>query len=174
MRKAELIRFLTLGALATLAAGALPAETNVGVINMQRAVLETAEIKKASADLESKYKPRQEEMQKLQRDLQAIQQQLQAGADKLTPEAQADLTRQGQFKQRQLQRMSEDLQADVDRERNEILTRSGAKMTAVVQKLAEEKGLDVVIEITNTVFFKAALDVTADAIAAFDKAHPVQ
>jgi len=171
MRRPELLRFLTI---AVLAAGALAAQTKVGVINMQRAVLETAEIKKASADLEAKYKPRQEEMQKLQKDLQAIQQQLQAGADKLTPEAQADLTRQGQFKQRQLQRLTEDLQADVDRERNEILSRSGGKMAAVVQKLAEEKGLDVVIDISNTVFFKPALDVTAEAIAAFDKAHPVQ
>jgi outer membrane protein len=40
------------------AIGTASAQTKVGVVNMQQAVLTTAEIKKASAELEAKYKPR--------------------------------------------------------------------------------------------------------------------
>ena len=149
-------------------------QTKVGVISLQRAVLGCAEIKKASADMETRYKPRQQEMEKLQRELDGIRQQLQTNAGKLTPAAEADLNAQGTRKQRELQRMSDDLQADVTADRNVILTQSSRKMQEVVKKLADEKGLDVVVDIQSTVFFKSALDITAEAVAAYDKAYPAK
>ena len=156
------------------AASAVSAQTKVAVINLQRAVLESAEIKKASTELEAKYKPRQQQMEKLQRDLQALQQNLQTNAGKLTPQAEADLTAQGQRKQRELQRLSEDLQADVERERNDILAKSSQRMQAVVKKLAEAKGLDVVVDISNTVYFKPDMEITTESIAAYDKEYPAK
>jgi Skp family chaperone for outer membrane proteins len=45
-------------------------------------------------------------------------------------------------------------------------------MSDVVKKLAEAKGLDVVVDQPYTVYFKAALDITNDSIAAYDKAYP--
>jgi outer membrane protein len=149
-------------------------EIKVGVVSLQRAVLESAEIKKAQAEMEVKYRPRQQEMEKLQRDLQAIQQQLQTNEGKLTGAAQSELTAQGQRKQRELQRLNDDLQADVNAERTDILTQSSRKMQEVVRKLADEKGLDLVVDVTSTVFFKPALDLTAEAIAAYDKAYPAK
>ena len=149
-------------------------QTKVAIVSMQRAVLGCAEIKKASADMETKYRPRQQEMERLQKELQGIQQQLQSNAGKLTPSAEADLSAQYQLKQRELQRMDDDLKADVTAERNEILGSSGKKMREVVQKLAAEKGVDVIVDEQSTLFFKPALDLTADAIAAFDKAYPAK
>jgi outer membrane protein len=153
-------------------AAAATAQTKVAVLNLQRAVLESDEIQKASAAMEAKFKPRQQEIEKLQRDLQGIQQQLQAGAGKLTQQAEADLTAQGQRKQRDLQRLTDDLQADVTADRNDVLGKSSQKMSEVVKKLAEEKGYDVVVDVTNTVYFKPALDITAEALAAYNKAYP--
>jgi outer membrane protein len=149
-------------------------QTKMGVVSLQRAVLECAEIKKASAAMETKYKPRQQEMERLQRELQGVQQQLQTNAGKLTPAAEADLNAQGQHKQRELQRLNDDLQADVTAERNDILGASSRKMTEIVKKLAEEKGLDVVVDAQSTLFFKPALDLTTDAVAAYDKAYPAK
>jgi outer membrane protein len=169
-----LVRLLIVSAAFFAAASAGLAQTKVGVINLQRAVLESAEIKKASTDLEAKYKPRQTTVEKLQRDIQSIQQNLQSNAGKLTPQAEADLTTQGQRKQRELQRMTEDLQADVDRERNDILGKSSQRMQEVVKKIAEEKGLDMVVDISNTIYFKPAMEITTEAIAAYDKAHPAK
>ncbi len=149
-------------------------QAKVAVVSLQRAVLDTAEIKKASADMETKYRPRQQEMDKLQKELQGIQQQLQTNAGKLTAIAQSDLNAQAQFKQRQLQRMNEDLQSDVNAERNDVLAESGKKMQEIVRKLAEDKGLDIVVDIQSTVFFKPAMDLTAEAVAAYDKAYPAK
>jgi outer membrane protein len=147
-------------------------QIKVGVVSLQRAVLESAEIKRASSEMEAKYRPRQQKIEELQKDIQSIQQQLQTNQGKLTPAAESDLNAQGQRKQRELQRSNEDLQADVNAERNEILSQSSKKMQDVVRKLAEEKGLDLVVDVTSTVYFKPALDITNDAIAAYDKAYP--
>jgi outer membrane protein len=81
---------------------------------------------------------------------------------------------QGQRKQRELQRAGEDLQAEVDRERQEILGRSSERMQDIVKKLAEEKGLDIVIDVSNTIYFKPALDITKEATAAYDKSYPAK
>jgi outer membrane protein len=165
-------RFAGIVLLALAAIGAAAGQTKLAIINSQKAVLDTAEIKKAQAELEAKYKPRQDQLVKLQKDLQDIQAQLQGG--KLNQSAEQDLTAQGQRKQRELQRIQEDLQADVDRERQDILQRTGQRMQDVVKKLADEKGLDVVIDSSNTVFFKTALELTAEATAAYDTAYPVK
>ena len=45
-------------------------------------------------------------------------------------------------------------------------------MTEVIKKLADEKGLDVVVDSANIVFFRPALEITEEAIAAYDKAYP--
>jgi len=148
------------------------AQTKVGVINLQKAVLESAEIKAASAAMEARYKPRVAKIDQLNKEIAAISENLQKNAGKLTPQAEASMQADGQRKQRDAQRLQEDLQADVERERNEILSRSTSKMQDVVKQVAEAKGLDLVVDTPYAVYFKAALDITSDVIAAYDKAHP--
>jgi outer membrane protein len=149
------------------------AQPKIAVINLQRAVLESAEIKKADADMQARYKPRSAAIEQLQKDIAGIAQLLQTNAGKFTAQAEAELTAQGQKKQRDLQRLQEDLQADVERERNDILQKSGTKMSDIVKKLAEEKGYDLVVDTSTSVYFKPAMEITNDAIAAYDKAYPV-
>jgi outer membrane protein len=154
-----------------LSATALTAQTlKVAIVNAQKAVADTQEIKKAQADLATKYKPRQEDIQKLQSDLQQIQSQLRGS--NVTPATEQQLTAQGQEKQKRLQRLTEDLQADFNQDRADILGRAGQRMQDVIKKLAEAKGLDVVIDISNTLYFKPALDMTTEATAAYDKTYP--
>lgn len=150
------------------------AQAKVAIINSQLSVVETAEIKKAQAELEAKYKPRQAQIEKLQKEIADLQSQLQQGQGKLTPQAEQDLNARGQRRQRDLQRLGEDLQADVDRERQEILGRSSERMQDVVKKLADERGFDVVIDTSNTIYFKPALEITKEATAAYDKAYPAK
>jgi outer membrane protein len=157
---------LVIAPLATIAS----AQLKVAVVNVQKAMLDSDELKKVSADLEAKYKPKQDELQKLQNDLQSIQQQLQSTT--LSPQAQQDLQVQGQRKQRDAQRMSDDLQQEFDRDRQDVLGKAAQKMQDVVKKLAEEKGYDVVIDVSQTLYYKPALDITADALAAYNKAYP--
>lgn len=153
-------------------AGTAFGQVKIAVVNVQKAILDSDEIKKAQTTLEAKYKGRQDELQQLQKDLESIQAQLATG--KLTPQAQADLQLQGQRKQRDAQRIADDLQADADRDRQDILSKSTQKMQEVVKKIAEEKGYDIVLDVSQAFYTKPALDITADVSAAYNKAYPAK
>jgi outer membrane protein len=155
-----------------LSMGAAAAQAKVAIINVQRAIIETAEIKKAQAELEAKFRPRTGEIEKVQKELQDIQARLQSG--KVTPQEESDLQMRGQRRQREYQRLTEDLQGDVDRERSDILQSAGQRMNEVVRKIAEAQNADVVIDVSNTVYFKPALDITNEVIKAYDASHPVK
>ena len=85
-----MMRSFSLPALAVCAAGLLfssvaSAQSKVGVINFQKALLDTGELKKAATELQAKYKKRQDDLEKLQRELVDLQTQLQGSAGKLSP-----------------------------------------------------------------------------------------
>lgn len=163
---------LLVAVLMLASAGVVSAQVKIGVVNLQKALLDTAELKKAQADMETKFKPRQDKILQLQKDLAEIQNQLQSG--KLNQLGTEQAQTEGQRKQRDLQRLQQDLQDDVNSARNDILQRAGTRMQDVVKKLADEKGLDVILDSTNTLFVKPTLDLTAEATTAYDKANPVK
>jgi len=148
------------------------AQTKIAVVNVQKAMADTDEIKKASAAVEAKYKKPQDDLAKLQAELQGIEAQIASG--KLNQNAIAELQAQGQRKQRDAQRLSDDLQADFDRDRQEILGKASQKMQDIISKLAAEKGLDLIIDSSQSLFFKPALELTTDATAAYNKANPAK
>ncbi len=166
------MKTLLVAVLALAGAGVVNAQIKVGVVNLQKALLDTADLKKAQAEMEAKFKPRQDKIVQLQKELQDIQNELQSG--KLNQVGTEDAQAQGQKKQRDLQRVQQDLQDDVTQERNDILQRAGARMQDVVKKLAEEKGMDIIIDSANTLFYKPTFDLTADATAAYNKTYPVK
>jgi outer membrane protein len=172
-RSVTLLAAIT-AAFASIADGQAPptaiTPAKVAIINAQKAVSDTKEIQKAQAMLQAKYAPRQQQIQSLQNDLNTIQQQL--NAQNLAPARESQLRQEGTEKQKQLQRLTEDLQSDVNDERQDILGRAGRQMSEVVRKIAEARGIDVVIDITNTIYYKPALDITPEATAEYDKAYP--
>jgi outer membrane protein len=171
VRSLALLAALAVYPIGTLRAQAV-APAKVAIINAQKAVADTAEIKKAQAMLAAKYKPRTDAISALQNELQNIQTQLRT--PNLAPDKEAQLNADGTSKQRELQRMSEDLQSDFDHDRQDVLSKTGHQMQEIVRKLAVDRGYDVVIDVTNTVYYKPALDITSDATAAYDKAYPAK
>jgi outer membrane protein len=169
-------KFIVLAALALASIQIAAAQAKVAVVKLQEGLLATAELKKAQADLQTKYKPRQDALEKLSRELEAISAKLnnQAELAKLSPAGVADLQAQGTRKQRDAKRIEEDLEADFNRDRQDILARAGQRMSDIVKKVAEEKGVDMVFDIGNAIYVKPALDITNDIVAAYDKAYPAK
>src|SRR5664280_2163291 len=104
------------------------AQTKVAVISLKKALFDTAEIKKADAEMQATLKPRQDQADKLNKDLAAISQKLQTDAGKLTQQAEFDLNTDGKRKQVELTRINEDLEADATRMRDEVLSKSSDRM----------------------------------------------
>lgn len=154
-----------------VAAHTAHAQTKVGVISLQKALFETAEIKKADLDMQTTLAPRQAQLEKLQKEIQEISAKLQNDAS-LTQQAQFDLNADGKRKQTEATRIQEDLQADAQAMRQSVLTKATDRMQAVVKKLAEEKGLDLVVDTQVALYVMPVLDLTGEATAAYDKAYP--
>jgi outer membrane protein len=163
-------RLFLLAAGASLFTGMAAAQPKLAVLDIQQAVLNTAEMRKAVAELDAKYRPRQAQLERLRGEMADIQQKLQGG--KLPQQQEAELQAQGQRKQRDYQRLAQDSQEELEAERNDLFGRAGARMRDVVRKIAEERGFDMVFDVNQNLYAKPAMDITKDAISAFDKAYP--
>ncbi len=150
------------------------AQAKIGIIDFQRAVVDTAEFKKAFAELEAKYKPKQDQLQKAQQTLQDIETQLRSAQGQLSQAGQAELQARGQRTQTQVDRLTQDLQEDFEAERDAALRVVSTRFTELLKKFATDKGLDVIADKQAVPYFSAALDVTDAAIAAYNAAHPAK
>jgi outer membrane protein len=154
----------------------VPASAKVAIVNIQAAMLNTADGKKAAADLAAKFDVRKEALQKRGADLQARVEQLRKGSAAMSDEARAKLMRDNDAENKALQRDEEDLQADIDQDQNKIMNDLGAKLVDVVQQYATANGFVLVLNVsdpqTPVLWHNPATDITTDIIKLYDQAHP--
>src|SRR4051812_16973827 len=150
------------------------AQTKIGVIDFQRAVVETAEFKSAFAALEAKYKPKQDQLQRAQQSLQDIETQLRASQGQLSQAGTAELQAKGQRTQVQVDRLTADLQEDFEGERDAAVRVVSTRLTDMLKKFAADKGFEIIADKQAVPYFAASLDVTDAAIAAYNAAHPAK
>lgn len=173
---AHAFRFRLLAILAgcLLTAGIVSAQGKIAVVSLQKSLENTAELKQAQVDLEVKYRPRQQQLAALEKEILQMQQEAQANQAKYNEQTLAEVQTRIQRKSRDYERSGQSLQEEVNRERSDALQRMGMRMQEVIKKVAEEKGLDMVVDVTNLMFFKPALDISAEVTAAYDKAYPAK
>lgn len=155
-----------------------PASGKVGVLNVQGAIANTAEGKVASAELQSQFAPRQNELQNLQKQIEDIRQRLQAGGDKLSQEEQARLQRQGEVLTKQAQRKQEDYNDDVQAALGEVRERIGRKLVDILDRYARENGyvaiFDSSAQASPIIYASNQIDVTQEIVKLYDQAYPVK
>ncbi len=158
--------------------------TRIGAIDFQRALADTAEMRKHNKEIETKYRPRQEEISKLSQEIQELEEKLQKAGGSETAALQDQLQR----KRRDAQRKQEDTETDFRFEMADVFQAGTSRMRFVVAKLADEKGLDLVIdtqlltdpfsrqlnpEQAKPLYLKPALDMTAEATGRYDQEFPL-
>jgi len=163
------------GSAVGLRAQTAAAQEKVGVINIQAAIAGTGEGKKVIADLQKKYAPRQQELQRLQQEIQAIQDQLSKQSATLSDEEQGRLNREAEDKQKLLKRSAEDAQNDFNRDRDEAIGQIGQKMVKVISDYAQQNGFKLVLDDAQIPIYFAAKDIeiTQDIVKRYDTANPV-
>lgn len=147
----------------------------VGVINIQEAIATTAEGKKAFADLQKKYEPRRQEIQRLQQEAQSLQDQLTKQQATLSDEEQRRLSRELEDKQKILKRATEDANADFSGDRDDAIRRIGQKMVRVITDYAEKNGYSLVVDDAQIPVYYASkqIDITQPIVKLYDTANPV-
>jgi outer membrane protein len=151
------------------------AQGKVGVINLNSAIGSTAEGKKAIADLEAKFAPRKQELQRLQQEIQAIQDQMSKQSATLSDDEQRRLSRELEDKQRILKRSADDAQSDYNADTEETVSRIGKKMVRVIGDYAQQNGFVLVIDGAQIPIYYAAKDIeiSADIVKRYDAGNPI-
>lgn len=158
------------------AQGAGPAK--VGLINIQEAIAASAEGKKAFGDIQTKFRPRQQELQRQQQEIQALQDQLQKGVNTLSDEEQRRLSRELEEKQRLFKRATEDVDADFRSEGQDVIQRIGRKMVPLINDYAQQNGYVLIFDpaaVQLPVYYLSKeVDITEDLVKRYDAANPMK
>ncbi len=148
----------------------------VGVINIQAGIFSTSDGKKALAELQTKYQPRQQELQREQQEIQALNEQLQKQAATLSDEEQVRLKRQLDEKQKLFSRAQDDFNSDAQTDRQEVTNRIGQKMLRLMGEYAQQNGYVLIMEAgpQMPIYYVAPqVDLTEEMVKRYDVAYPV-
>jgi outer membrane protein len=158
--------------------GAAGAPTKVGVINVQIAITSTAEGKQAAAELQSKFAPRQTDLDNMRKTLDDLQTRLRTGQTTLSDDEKARLAREGDVLTRTYQRKQQEAQDDFNDEQQEVVNRIGRKMMGILDKYSKENAYAVIFDTsaqqTPVVYAANQNDVTQDIIRLYDAGNPVK
>lgn len=154
-----------------------PAGIKVGVINVQLAMANTQEGKKASEDLRAQFNPRQAEMERLQREIRDLENQIRTQERTLSEDARNQIIRQIELKRKLATRMDQDLRDDIEDAQEGLVNRIGQKMQGIIDQYAQEQGLNLILNVFQggpVIFATQAVDITDEIVRRYDQAHPVQ
>lgn len=150
--------------------------SKVGVIDVQSAIVATSDGKKAAADLQAKFVPKKNELDKKQSDIAALQASL-AKSNVMSDEAKQKVMRDIDKKTTDLKRDTEDANAELEQEQGRIMNDLGGKLMSVLNKYASDNGFALVLDISNqqsgVLFASNTIDVTREIIALYDKSAPM-
>jgi Skp family chaperone for outer membrane proteins len=158
------------------AQSATAAGDKIAVIDIQQAILGTAEGKQAIQDLQKKYQPRETEITQRQQDVQQLQEQLQKQMTTLSAEEQRRMQHDLQEKQTVLQRLEQDAQSSFQYDRDSLMRDLGQKMVKVIDQYGSAHGYALVIDGSQVPVYYAAkgVDITPEIVKLYDTSHPVQ
>jgi outer membrane protein len=160
------------------AAPAAAAPTKIVALDVRGAIVATAEGKEAAIELQSKFAPKQNDLQNMQKQIEDINNRLQNGAATLSDEEKASLQRQSDLLGREFQRHQDDLQEEVTAAQQDIVDRIGRKMLDVVDRYARENGIAIVLDSSvqgGSLLYRAqSVDVTNDIVHLYDQAYPLK
>lgn len=169
---------LWMPALLAGAALSLPAQspTKIAIIHLQNAIIGTKDGQKAAKELETRFMPKRQEIEKRQGEIQALQQQLRASSNTASEEQKNKLMRDIDVKQKALQRDGEDASAELDQEQQKLFQEIGGKVMAVIDKYASDNGFAVVIDVSAqsspVLYASTSVDITRQVVETYDKNAP--
>jgi len=174
-----------------LAAGAAQAQEpaarspRVAVIDMARVSAESllgksyaSQLEKLQTEINAEATKKQTELGKLDTALKTLQEELEKQASVLSPEARDKKQQEIVRKTRERQAFLEDGQAEINRMRERAQSQAQAinaefqqKVRPVVEQVAKDKGLDLVLDSQVAYTINRDFDITRDVIAKADEAE---
>ena len=152
-------------------------ESKIATLDLQRAIVTTAEGKKASAQLQNKFVGEQNELRAIQKQLQDLQNRI-TTSHTLSDTELARLQRQAELLTRQFQRKQDGLNESVDAAQSDVVANIAPRMQNIIERYARENGYTLVLNTsspgTPVVYGGNQRNITDDIIRLFDQSYPVK
>lgn len=148
----------------------------IGAVDLQQAIWATAEGKRASAELNERFGPRQSELDALNVQIEDVRRELSAGQTLGTADDQQQRRREGARLVAQFNRKKRELTEDFQTAQQEIFKHLTVNMAEIVSDYAAKHDYVVVFDSSkpnSKVVYKAGgTDLTNEMIRLYDKVHP--
>jgi Skp family chaperone for outer membrane proteins len=147
-----------------------PQGAKMAFVNLQAVFQLSADGKAAAAKVQSLTSQKQAQIAERQKVLQANQQKLQTGGTLMNEQARGQLEKDIERQQRELERFQQDAQAELQDLQTELNDGFQKKLFPVLQKMAEEKGLQMLFSAADAglIWADEGLNLTEEAVKRLD------
>ncbi|WP_168210985.1 OmpH family outer membrane protein [Persicimonas caeni] len=154
-----------------ISAPAFAQDVKIGYVDLQRALSEVEEGKKAKARLKKDFDKKQKMLTDKQEEVKKLKQSLESGAAMMTDEAKRKKAIELQQEMAKLQQLYMEMQRDLAQKETKATQKIFKKMEPILNKIAKEKGYDLILEKTESsvLFAKDSMDLTDELIKRYDK-----
>lgn len=160
------------GGTAAVAAPGGPGAGKVAVVDLQRAITENADGKKAQEKFMAEFNKRQKDFEDKQKALTDAQSKLQTQDKALSETAKADLAKQIDRYNTELQRMNDDAQKELGELQQQLFRPIAEKTQDVLKSYSTENGFAVVFDSSSQansiIYFQDVADITTEIIRRVD------
>lgn len=145
--------------------------TKVVFIDMQKAVQGTKEGAKAKKELEEDFNSKKKKLQATEEKLKKMQEDLEKKAMVLSDEVRAKKQQEFQEEMYAYQKTVAQSQQDIQKREADLTKPILDKMAKIVEKLAKDKGYELILEKmqNNVLWAKKEVDITDEVVAAYEK-----
>jgi outer membrane protein len=151
-----------------LAAPAALAQSKMGVVDTQRAIMETEDGLRAQATLKKLFDNRQRELDKKQDDLQKEREDIEKQKDVLSKGALAKRVEKWQREMVQLQTVFVDYNKELQKKQNELTQPVFQKAMGIIRRLATQEGYDLIVDKQAVPYVRSDLDLTDKIITLYN------
>jgi outer membrane protein len=154
---------------------AIPAK--IALVAFEQAVFATNEGQKAVQDIQTKYKPKKDQIDTLSHEVDSLKKQLQSAPATLTDADRAAKMKEIDAKEKRLNHDAEDAQTAYNTDLQEAYGKVAAKVSVTLKKYVSDNGytllLDVSSQQSNVMWANQSTDVTQAVVTAYNTSSGV-
>jgi outer membrane protein len=143
----------------------------VAVVDLEKAVNECAQGKKANVDLKRRSDKLEGELKHMNDEVQTMRKELENAAMLLKPEAKLAKERDFARKVRTLNDRNRDAQQEMQEARRDAFQPILREMTRIISEIGVKGGYNAILEARTSLYYPKSADITVQVIAAYDKLH---
>ncbi len=163
---------LLAGSAALLRAQSQPG-SKLAIINIQIAISQSNDGQKAANDIQTRFAPKRQALDKAQQEINALQDQLKNQEKTLSDDARNKLLKSIDDKTRVFNRDNEDASNDLQSAEQDAINEIGQKMMNVLSEYAKKNGYTMVLDVSNpqtpVLYADAGIDITKEIVDLYNQ-----